>query len=104
MNRDGLGDLIAKWITALHFRGLGQAEAGIRAIQENLQLEDVSWCLRTDRSGRVDLNRSLRAIENGRWVVHGAVLALIVVLFARRLFLHGWSPLRHFGRRREGAK
>ncbi len=40
----------------------------------------------------------------GVWVVHGAVLALIVVLFARRLFLHGWSPLRPFGRRREGAK
>lgn len=40
----------------------------------------------------------------GVWVVHGAVLAVIVVLFARRLFLHGWNPLRSFGRRREGAK
>jgi lipopolysaccharide export system permease protein len=40
----------------------------------------------------------------GVWVVHGAVLAVIVVLFARRLFLHGWSPLRPFGRRRESAR
>src|SRR5262245_26455040 len=61
---DRLGDLAAKWITALHFRGLDPAEAGLRVVQEDLQLEDVSWCLRTDRSGRVDLDRSLRAIEN----------------------------------------
>jgi lipopolysaccharide export system permease protein len=39
----------------------------------------------------------------GVWVVHGAVLALIVFLFARRLFLHGWSPLRRL-RRRGSAK
>jgi hypothetical protein len=32
------------------------------------------------------------------------VLAVIVALFARRLFLHGWSPLRHFGARRGSAK
>ncbi len=62
---DRLGDLAAKWITALHFKGIEPAEPGIRAIQEDLQLEDVSWCLRTDRSGRVDLDRSLRAVENG---------------------------------------
>jgi lipopolysaccharide export system permease protein len=40
----------------------------------------------------------------GVWVVHGVVLAVIVALFARRLFLHGWSPLRHFGARRGNAK
>lgn len=62
---DRLGDLAGKWITALHFRGLASAEGGIQTLQENLQLEDVSWCLRTDRAGRVDLDRSLRSIENG---------------------------------------
>jgi hypothetical protein len=62
---DGLGDLAAKWITALHFRGIEPAESGIQIIQEDLQMEDISWCLRTDRAGRVDLERSLRAIENG---------------------------------------
>jgi len=40
----------------------------------------------------------------GVWVVHGAVLVVIVVLFARRLLSHGWSPLRQFGWRREGVK
>jgi hypothetical protein len=37
-------------------------------------------------------------------VVHGVVLAAIVALFARRMFLHGWSPLRHLGARRGNAK
>ena len=40
----------------------------------------------------------------GVWVVHGVVLAAIVALFARRMFLHGWSPLRHLGARRGNAK
>jgi len=60
-----IGDLAGRWITALHFKGIDKAEAGIRAIEEDLQLEDISWCLRTDRTGRVDLDRSLRALENG---------------------------------------
>lgn len=59
------GDLASRWVTALHFRGLDGADAGMRAFQDRLQLEEVSWCLRTGRDGRVDLNRSLRAIENG---------------------------------------
>jgi hypothetical protein len=59
-----IGDLLGRWITALHFGGRQGAEAGVRVFHEHLQLEDVSWCLRTGRDGRVDLNRSLRAIEN----------------------------------------
>lgn len=62
---DQVGDLVGRWITALHFRGIDCAEGGIRALQEHMELEDISWCLRTDRGGRVDLNRSLRAVENG---------------------------------------
>lgn len=60
-----LGDLAGKWITALHFRGVEAAEPGIRVLHENLQMEEISWCIRTDRTGRIDLQRSLRAIENG---------------------------------------
>ncbi|HXI04321.1 MAG TPA: hypothetical protein VNI57_14210 [Candidatus Saccharimonadales bacterium] len=63
--KDQIGDLAGRWITALHFRGIEGAEAGVRVFQEHLGLEEISWCLRTDRSGRVDLGRSLRAIENG---------------------------------------
>jgi lipopolysaccharide export system permease protein len=40
----------------------------------------------------------------GVWVVHAVVLAVIIFLFARRLFVHGWSPLQYFGRRGAAAK
>jgi HEAT repeat protein len=58
-------ELMLKWITALHFRGLDQIDACVRVLLEELQLEDCGWCLRTDRSGRVDLERTLKAVESG---------------------------------------
>ena len=64
-NDDQVAELAAKWITALHFAGIEHAESGIRVFQDELKLEEFSWCLRTGRSGRVDLDRSLRAVENG---------------------------------------
>ncbi len=58
-------DLIAKWITGLHFKGPDQVESCVRILLEELQLEDCGWCLRTDRTGRIDLDRTLKAIESG---------------------------------------
>ncbi len=58
-------DLMAKWITALHFKGLDRVEPCVRVLIEELQLEDCGWCVRTDRTGRIDLERTLRAIESG---------------------------------------
>ena len=58
-------ELIQKWITALHFRGPDQVESCIRVLIEELQLEDCGWCVRTDRTGRIDLDRTLRAVESG---------------------------------------
>ncbi|HKY30998.1 MAG TPA: hypothetical protein VJV23_00560 [Candidatus Polarisedimenticolia bacterium] len=58
-------DLAHKWITALHFRGLDPVEAGVRALLDELQLEECGWCVRTDLSGRIDLERTLRAVESG---------------------------------------
>ncbi len=60
-----LPELMLKWITALHFRGLDQIDACVRVIVEELQLEDGGWCVRTDRNGRIDLDRTLKAIESG---------------------------------------
>jgi len=55
-------------------------------------------------TARAYVQQDRLAFGIGVWVVHGAVLAVIVLLFARRLTVHGWSPLRYFRRRREGAK
>lgn len=60
-----LHELLHKWITALHFKGLDSIDACVRVLLDGLQLEDCGWCVRTDRSGRVDLERTLKAIESG---------------------------------------
>ncbi|HET6374019.1 MAG TPA: hypothetical protein VFG76_11985 [Candidatus Polarisedimenticolia bacterium] len=58
-------DLMRKWITALHFQGAERLESCIRVLLEELQLEDCGWCVRTGRTGRIDLDRTLKAIESG---------------------------------------
>lgn len=40
----------------------------------------------------------------GVWAVHAVVLAVIVLLFGRRLFIHGLHPLRYLRRRRGAAR
>jgi lipopolysaccharide export system permease protein len=40
----------------------------------------------------------------GVWALHAAVLGIVILLFARRLFVHGWRPLRYLRRRREAAR
>ena len=58
-------ELVLKWITALHFKGADQVDACIRILIEELQLEDCGWCVRTDRTGRIDIERTIKAIESG---------------------------------------
>jgi len=60
-----MGDVVLKWLTALHFRGIEPIESCIRVLYEELQLEDSGWCIRTGRSGRIDLPRTIKAIESG---------------------------------------
>jgi lipopolysaccharide export system permease protein len=40
----------------------------------------------------------------GVWVLHAAVLAVVALMFARRLFVHGWRPLLYLRQRRETAR
>jgi HEAT repeat protein len=80
------GELVLKWITALHFRGLEQVDSCIRVLLEELQLEDCGWCVRTERSGRIDLERTLKAIESGFDIdVRGQIPADRLAEIAERL-------------------
>ena len=40
----------------------------------------------------------------GVWVLHAAVFGVVVVMFSRRLFAHGWRPLLYLRERREGVR
>lgn len=68
------GDLIRKWLTAMHFRGLEPMDGCVKVLLEAMQLEDLGWCVRTDRSGRIDIGRTFRAIESGHDIdLRGAI-------------------------------
>ncbi len=58
-------DLIRKWLTAMHFTGREPMDLCVRVLLESMQLEDIGWCIRTDRAGRIDLGRTLKAVESG---------------------------------------
>ncbi len=89
-----LSDLMLKWITALHFKGIDRMEPCITVLIEELQLEDCGWCVRTDRSGRIDLERTLKAIESGYDVeVRGAIPAQVREEISSRLKRGAFSEI-----------
>lgn len=67
-------DLIRKWLTAMHFSGLEPMDGCVKVLLEGMQLEDLGWCVRTDRSGRIDIGRTIKAIESGHDIdLRGAI-------------------------------
>jgi hypothetical protein len=84
-------DLIRKWLTAMHFRGLEPMDGCVRVLLEELQLEDLGWCVRTDRTGRIDIGRTFKAIESGhdidlRDALPGAAREALRAAFGRGQF------------------
>ena len=49
---------------ALQWRGLGQAGELFRALTDELETDDCGWCIRTGPDGRMDLKKTIRAIES----------------------------------------
>jgi hypothetical protein len=63
--------LLQGWIRSLQWSGaggsgLGPGAAGeaFRVLMDHLQVDDCGWCFRTSLSGRIDLHRTLKAIES----------------------------------------
>lgn len=62
--------LLKAWLRSLQWRdagmkgasGEGVAEA-FRVLMDHLQIDDCGWCLRTSLNGRIDLSKTLKAIE-----------------------------------------
>lgn len=49
---------------SLQWRGLGQAGELFRALTDDLEADDCGWCIRTGPDGRIDLKKTIRAIES----------------------------------------
>jgi HEAT repeat protein len=66
----GYRPLLQAWLRSLQWRGAGSdAEDGgagesFRVLMDHLEVDDCGWCFRTTLAGRIDLERTLKAIES----------------------------------------
>lgn len=56
--------IVADLARALQWRGLGQAGELFRSLTDDLETDDCGWCIRTGPDGRMDLKKTIRAIES----------------------------------------
>jgi hypothetical protein len=58
-------DVLRRFLTALQWRGAHRAGEGFRTLLEALQIDDAGWCFRTGPSGRIELRKTIKAVESG---------------------------------------
>ena len=57
--------LFASFARALQWRGLGRCSDLLRVITDSIEADDCGWCLRTGPDGRIDLPKTIKAVESG---------------------------------------
>jgi hypothetical protein len=58
-------DVLARFLKALQWRGTHRAGEGFRTLMDALQIDDAGWCFRTGPSGRIELRKTIKAVESG---------------------------------------
>jgi hypothetical protein len=58
-------DILARFVTALQWRGAHRAGEGFRTLMDALLVDDCGWCFRTGPSGRIELRKTIKAVESG---------------------------------------
>ncbi len=58
--------LLQAWLRSLQWKGAGGGDTGeaFRVLMDHLQIDDCGWCFRTNLQGRIDFERTLKAIES----------------------------------------
>jgi hypothetical protein len=58
--------LLQAWIRSLQWKGASGGDTGeaFRVLMDHLQIDDCGWCFRTNLNGRIDFERTLKAIES----------------------------------------
>src|SRR3989475_8811156 len=58
--------VLQAWIRSLQWKGAGGGDTGeaFRVLMDHLQTDDAGWCFRTNLSGRIDFERTLKAVES----------------------------------------
>jgi HEAT repeat protein len=62
---EGYGPVLKSWIRSMQWRPAESEDIGeaFRVLMDHLEIDDCGWCFRTDLRGRIDLARTLKAIE-----------------------------------------
>ena len=58
-------DILSRFMTALQWRGAHRAGEGFRTLMDALGVDDCGWCFRTGPSGRIELRKTVKAVESG---------------------------------------
>ncbi|HEX4822863.1 MAG TPA: hypothetical protein VFV19_00975 [Candidatus Polarisedimenticolaceae bacterium] len=58
-------EILARFVTALQWRGAHRAGEGFRTLMDALMVDDCAWCFRTGPSGRIELRKTIKAVESG---------------------------------------
>jgi hypothetical protein len=58
-------DILSRFMTALQWRGAQRAGEGFRTLMDALAIDDCGWCFRTGPSGRIELRKTIKAVESG---------------------------------------
>jgi hypothetical protein len=58
-------DVLSRFLMALQWRGTHRAGEGFRTLMDALQIDDAGWCFRTGPSGRIELRKTIKAVESG---------------------------------------
>lgn len=59
-----ISDILSRFLTALQWRGAQKAGEGFRTLMESLQVDDAGWCFRTGPSGRIELRKTIKAVDS----------------------------------------
>lgn len=65
VDADAIPDVLGRFLTALHWRGAQHAAEGFRTLMDSLQIDDAQWCFRTGPSGRIELRKTIKAVDSG---------------------------------------
>jgi HEAT repeat protein len=57
--------ILSHFMQATQRRGTLRAGEAFRTLMDSLRIDDASWCFRTGPSGRIELRKTIKAVESG---------------------------------------
>jgi hypothetical protein len=65
VDADEIPEVLSRFLGTLQWPGSERAGEGFRTLMDALQIDDAAWCFRTGPSGRIELRKTIKAVESG---------------------------------------